>query len=133
MDQFVETPRRQTAELTAACPVRDVLDRVGDKWSALIVFSLASGPLRFGALRREITDISQRMLTEKLRNLQRDGMVERHVFPTTPPAVEYQLTDLGQSLSNALKQLSEWASKNHASIRSARLLYDVETEAMSQK
>ncbi len=117
---------RQSAEMNAACPIRDVLDRVGDKWSVLIVKSLVGGPRRFGALRREIEDISQRMLTETLRHLQRDGLVSRTVYPTTPPAVEYALTPLGQSLHSALDTLAQWSSHNHGTIRTARVAYDAE-------
>ncbi|MCR6644355.1 MAG: helix-turn-helix transcriptional regulator [Terricaulis sp.] len=80
------------AEGLDACPVRQVLDQVSDKWSTLIVMLLDESPLRFNALRRAIPDISQRMLTQTLRNLQRDGLVARAVFPTVPPGVEYSLT-----------------------------------------
>ncbi len=116
--------RKQRAELNAACPIRDVLDRVGDKWSSLIMLSLKPGPKRFGALRREIEDISQRMLTETLRNLQRDGFVCRKVIPSTPPQVEYALTDLGQSLQGKLGLLADWSSRNHEAIRAARRVFD---------
>jgi DNA-binding HxlR family transcriptional regulator len=126
MDQHLKPVHRQNHKLNAACPIRDVLDRVGDKWSALIVKALEHGPLRFGVLRREIEDISQRMLTETLRNLQRDGMISRKVYPTTPPAVEYQLTALGQSLQGALGILAVWSKQNHDAIRSARLSFDAD-------
>ncbi len=124
MGQILKPKHRQTADLSAACPIRDVLDRVGDKWSVLIVKSLEPGPLRFGALRREIEDISQRMLTETLRHLQRDGMVSRTVYPTTPPAVEYALTPLGQSLLVAMSGLAEWSAQHHSAIRVARKVFD---------
>ena len=117
---------RQSADMNAACPIRDVLDRVGDKWSALIVNSLIGGPRRFGVLRREIEDISQRMLTETLRHLQRDGLVSRTVYPTAPPAVEYSLTGLGSSLHTALGTLAQWSAQNHDMIRSARLAFDAD-------
>jgi DNA-binding HxlR family transcriptional regulator len=126
MDDF-PTPRRgnrQNVELNERCPIRDVLDRVGDKWSALIVRELHDGPRRFGALRRAIEDISQRMLTETLRNLQRDGFITRTVIPTTPPQVEYALTPLGHSLQQALGRLAEWSAANHGAIRSARQQFD---------
>ncbi|MDE2445813.1 MAG: helix-turn-helix transcriptional regulator [Alphaproteobacteria bacterium] len=116
--------RRQRAELTAACPVRDVLDRVGDKWSALVVRELSVGPRRFGVQRRSIEDISQRMLTETLRNLQRDGFISRTVIPVSPPQVEYALTDLGLSLQHALGGLARWSEQNHAAIRQARVAFD---------
>ena len=109
---------------TAACPVRDVLDRIGDKWSVLIVSHLKDGPLRFGVLRRQIGDISQRMLTETLRNLQRDGLLYRKVYPTVPPSVEYGLTDLGRSLLLPLEKLVEWSAQNHDVVKAARREFD---------
>ena len=118
---------RQTATTNRACPIRDVLDRVGDKWSVLIVKSLEPGPLRFGALRREIGDISQRMLTETLRRLQRDGLLSRTVYPTTPPAVEYALAPLGRSLLVPLSALAQWSSEHHDDVRRARLAFDAAT------
>lgn len=127
MDQIVKPKRMQRDDLNAACPIRDVLDRVGDKWSSLIMLSLKPGAKRFGALRREIEDISQRMLTETLRNLQRDGFIARKVIPVTPPQVEYSLTALGQSLQAKLGVLAEWSSQNHDAIRAARKIYDSET------
>ena len=130
MEQLATSPRRnnrQRSELTAACPVRDVLDRVGDKWSALVVRELSQGPRRFGVLRRAIEDISQRMLTETLRHLQRDGFISRKVIPATPPQVEYALTDLGESLQVALGGLAHWSEQNHDAIRTARQHYDSET------
>jgi DNA-binding HxlR family transcriptional regulator len=110
--------------LTAACPVRDVLDRIGDKWSVLLVKTLKDGPLRFGVLRREIGDISQRMLTETLRHLQRDGLLYRKVYPTVPPSVEYGLTDLGRSLLVPLDQLVEWSAQHHEVVKAARKEFD---------
>ena len=124
MDQMVKPLRKQTQEMNAACPIRDVLDRVGDKWSTLILLSLKAGPRRFGVLRREIEDISQRMLSETLRNLQRDGFLSRTVIPTSPPQVEYALTDLGHSLQGTLGVLAKWSSENHDAIRLSRRDYD---------
>jgi len=111
-------------KLVDACPVRGVLDRIGDKWSFLIVSMLAEKPHRFGELRRAVPDISQRMLTQTLRDLQRDGLVDREVFPTNPPSVEYRLTKLGQSLLVPMNGLIGWAEKNHAKIRTARSAFD---------
>ncbi|WP_295557841.1 helix-turn-helix domain-containing protein [uncultured Hyphomicrobium sp.] len=108
----------------ALCPVRGVLDRIGDKWSTLIVCVLGERPYRFGELRRAIPDISQRMLTQTLRELQRDGLASRHVFPTLPPSVEYRLTPLGQSLLAPLSELIRWADTHHGDIKSAREAYD---------
>jgi DNA-binding HxlR family transcriptional regulator len=107
------------------CPVRDVLDNIGGKWSFLMLLALADGPLRFSALRRFIPDISQRILTETLRDLQCDGFVDRTVFPTKPPSVEYCLTELGQSLLVPMGGLIDWANKNHSAIRSARAEFDI--------
>jgi DNA-binding HxlR family transcriptional regulator len=102
------------------CPVRDVLDQLADKWSVLILTTLADRPYRFGELRREIGDISQRMLTQTLRELQANGMIERTVFPTTPPSVEYRLSPMGRSILLPLSALVDWAMDNHPSIREAR-------------
>jgi DNA-binding HxlR family transcriptional regulator len=106
------------------CPVRGVLDQVGDKWSTLLVMVLADGPRRIGALRRAVPDISQRMLTQTLRDLQRDGLIARQVLPTQPPGVEYRLTPLGRSLFDPLSSLIQWANANYPAIRSARAAYE---------
>lgn len=105
------------------CPVRDVLGQLGDKWSTLIIGLLGEKTHRFGELRRSIPDISQRMLTQTLKDLQRDGLVERTVFATVPPSVEYKLTPLGRSLLSPLGVLIEWAETNHGAIRLARQAY----------
>lgn len=107
------------------CPVRDVLDRIGDAWSVLVILLLEEhGPYRFNALKRAIGDISQRMLAVTLRYLERDGLISRKVFPTNPPQVEYALTDLGRSLHARLGGLAQWAVQNHAPIKAARRQYD---------
>ena len=108
------------------CPVRDVMDNIGGKWNSLMILSLADGSLRFSQLRRLIPDISQRMLTQTLRDLQRDGYIHRTVFPTQPPSVEYALTDLGRSLLGLLKHFVDWSLENHGAIRAAREVYDAE-------
>ena len=115
----------------AKCPVRDVLDHVGDKWSTLILSVLAPGPRRFGQLRRAIPDISQRMLTQTLRDLQRDGLVRRRVFATVPPSVEYALTGLGESLLEPILGLMQWASAHHATIRASRVAFDAAVMAQA--
>jgi DNA-binding HxlR family transcriptional regulator len=97
---------------------------VGDKWSMLIVLTLSAGELRFSELRRRIPDISQKMLTQTLRELQRDGLVDRKVFPTVPPAVEYRLTELGESLLEPFGHLVAWANRSHAGIRAARSQFE---------
>lgn len=108
----------------ANCPVRDVMDNIGGKWNSLMILSLAEGPLRFSQLRRLIPDISQRMLTQTLRDLQRDGYLSRTVYPTQPPSVEYSLTDLGRSFLVPLKLFVDWSLQNHDTIRKARAEYD---------
>lgn len=103
------------------CPVRQVLDRIGDKWSILLLLTLAQAPARFNALGRIVPDISRRMLSETLKSLERDGLVWRKVTPTTPPAVEYGLTDRGRSLIVALRPLVEWAASETPAILAGRL------------
>ena len=106
------------------CPVRQVLSKVTGKWQLLILFALEDGQLRFGALRRVIGDITQRVLTENLRSLERDGYLTRHVDPGPPVAVSYELTATGQDLVPLLKRLAEWAAQNHGTVRAARLSFD---------
>jgi DNA-binding HxlR family transcriptional regulator len=101
-----------------------VLSRIGDKWSVLIVMLLSTGPRRFSELKRAIGGISQRMLTLSLRGLERDGLVKRTVFPTVPPRVDYELTDLGRSLCEPVQAIGTWAFENHAEIERARARYD---------
>ena len=108
----------------AACPVRNVLDRIGDKWSALTLGALAVQPRRFSELHRIIPDISKRMLTQTLRELERDGLVTRHVFPTKPPSVEYRLSPLGRSVLAPLAALIDWAEQNFPDISQARERFD---------
>ena len=108
----------------ADCPVRDVSQGISSKWSSLLMMALAEKPYRFGELRRLVPDISQRMLTQTLHDLQRDGYVRRQVFPTKPPSVEYSLTDLGRSMFDPLHQLIRWAELNHDAVRSARAGFD---------
>jgi DNA-binding HxlR family transcriptional regulator len=111
---------RQGYPSLRTCAARDVLDQVSNKWSALIIIVLAARPYRFGELKREIKDISQRMLTQTLRDLQGDGLIEREVFPTTPPSVEYRLSPLGESFLVPLSALVRWMEENHGAIREAR-------------
>ncbi len=119
-----------TGELAMGnCPVRDVIDRVSGKWSSLLLMALAVRPHRFGELKRAVPDISQRMLTQTLRDLQRDGLISRHVFATVPPSVEYRLTRLGESLVPPFMALAEWATTNHNAIRAARMAFDTRESA----
>ncbi|MGE0238605.1 MAG: winged helix-turn-helix transcriptional regulator [Parvibaculaceae bacterium] len=125
--RFPPMPPSAGDAMLAKCPVRDVLDRIGDKWSVLILKNLEDGPRRFGALKRMIGDISQRMLTQTLRDLQRDGLILRTVYPTVPPSVDYRLTRLGLSLMDPLEQLVHWSDRNHAKVRKARVAFDRNT------
>lgn len=102
------------------CPVTDVLRRVGDKWSILVIVLLGRRPYRFNELHRGIETISQRMLTRTLRALETDGLVHREVFPTLPPSVEYRLTSLGRSLLEPLSALADWAVEHQDEIAAAR-------------
>jgi DNA-binding HxlR family transcriptional regulator len=104
--------------------VREVLSRVGDKWSILVVGLLNDGPKRFSDLRRAIEGISQRMLTLTLRGLERDGLATRTVFPTIPPRVDYELTRLGKTLLEPVVALALWADKNRFEIQEARDRFD---------
>lgn len=106
------------------CPIRDVLNHVAGKWSSLLLTALSDGPMRFAELKRFVPDISQRMLTKTLRDLQRDGYITRTVFPTQPPKVEYALTESGRSFLVPLQGLVTWATANHSKIREARAAYD---------
>jgi DNA-binding HxlR family transcriptional regulator len=107
-----------------ACPVREVLDRIGDKWSVLVITCLSEGAHRFNALRRRIDGISQRMLTETLRQLERDGLVRRTLYPDAPVRVEYELTALGQTLIEPIAVLAAWAQRHRSEIAAAREVYD---------
>ena len=107
-----------------ACAVRNVLDRVGDKWTMLVLVALASRPRRFSELHRAIPDISKRMLTQTLRELERDGLAEREVFPTKPPQVRYSLSPLGLSVLTPLAGLVGWAERSYPAIREARRRFD---------
>lgn len=128
-------PDKQAQERTPVLPsnlhvpedcraVSEVLDRVGDKWSVLVVTMLGDGPKRFNELRRAIASISQRMLTLTVRGLERDGLVTRTVFPTIPPRVDYELTELGRSLLAPVNALGLWARLNRDSIQQARVRFD---------
>ncbi len=104
--------------------MREILSRVGDKWSILVIMLLSQRPWRFNELKRSIDGLSQRMLTLTLRNLERDGLVTRTVFPTVPPSVEYALTPLGESLCGPVGALGRWAQENSPRIDSARERFD---------
>jgi DNA-binding HxlR family transcriptional regulator len=117
------------------CPTRQVLNLIADKWTALIIGLLEKGPQRFVALQRQTRGISQKMLTQNLRNLERDGLVRRTVYAEVPPRVEYELTPLGQTLCNQLAALRHWSEANIDAIIAAQQRYDarmVPEQAISQ-
>ncbi|WP_066362028.1 winged helix-turn-helix transcriptional regulator [Herbidospora mongoliensis] len=115
-----ELPSPVPAQEYEDCPVTDVLRRVGDKWTVLVIVLLGRRPHRFNELHRAVEGISQRMLTRTLRALEDDGLVRREVFPTLPPSVEYSLTGLGVSLLAPLSALADWAVSHQAEIAAAR-------------
>lgn len=109
---------------SAECPARGVLDHVGDKWALLVLHRLSQGPTRFNALRREIHGLSQKVLSQVLKRLERDGLISRQVFATVPVTVEYALTGLGECLTANVGPLLRWAEANMDQIRSAQADYD---------
>ena len=122
---FSQIEKNGIASVASACrPVTDILSRVGDKWSVMIVMLLGPGPRRFNEIRRAINGISQRMLTLTLRGLERDGLVTRTVFPTIPPRVDYELTPMGQSLRCPIDALGEWAFAHRDEVDAARARFD---------
>jgi DNA-binding HxlR family transcriptional regulator len=106
--------------------ISTLLSRIGDKWTVLVVQTLADGPRRFNELRREIPSVSQRMLTLTLRNLERDGLVNRTVTPSIPPRVDYELTELGHSLQKPICGLVQWSMDNVGAIHEAQASFDAE-------
>jgi DNA-binding HxlR family transcriptional regulator len=110
-----------------ACPLREVLDRVSGKWSVQILVAAVRGPIRFTELERAIDGVSRRMLTLTLRNLERDGLLHRKVYPTVPPKVEYSATPLAQELHSHLVGLIDWAERHRADVAAARHAYDQRT------
>jgi DNA-binding HxlR family transcriptional regulator len=112
---------------------REILDRVGDKWSIFIVVILNTGPKRFNELKRSIGIVSQRMLTLTLRGLERDGLVKRTVTPTIPPRVDYELTRLGYTLVSAIEPLVKWADRTRQAVEKARVRFDQRHQPDSEK
>lgn len=106
------------------CPTRQVLDRIADKWTVLIIRRLSDGTLRFAQIRRTVDGISQKVLTNTLRGLERDGIVSRRIYASVPPRVEYSLTDLGRSLSDMVGRICGWAEANIEMVQRARAAYD---------
>jgi DNA-binding HxlR family transcriptional regulator len=125
--------RRQDAKeafdaFVAECPSRKLLDRISDKWVTLVLVSLADGPLRFSELSRRLAGVSQKMLTQTLRTLERDGLVTREVTASVPVRVDYELTDLGRSLLAPIAAMKAWAEEHMAQVRRAQDDYDREQE-----
>lgn len=109
---------------TDSCPTRQVLDRIGDKWSVLVIGLLAGRTMRFSELKRDIMGISQKMLTQTLRNLERDGLISRTLYAEVPPRVEYAITPLGVSLSEVVTALQQWADQHIGAVMNAQETYD---------
>jgi len=101
--------KRKCNVLDEGCPSRQVLDRIADKWTSLVIYALSEGTLRYGELQRVIGGVSQKMLTQTLRSLEEDGLVARKVYPVVPPMVEYSLTSLGRTLIEPLTAIRKWA------------------------
>ena len=120
-------------DVMSGCRIREILERVGDKWSLQVIFHLGDGPLRFTALKRSIDGVSQRMLTVTLRGLERDGIVSRTMYPVIPPRVEYALTPLGATLLDAAGTLVSWADAHLAEVDAARAAYDARAGATARR
>jgi DNA-binding HxlR family transcriptional regulator len=117
---------------TESCPIRNVLDHVGSKWSLLVLFALQGRTLRFMEVKRAIGDITQRVLTQTLRGLERDGYVIRTVRPTSPPTVEYRLTKMGESLLKPMSKLVAWANDHFDQVEDCRKQYNDRTDERSR-
>ena len=114
---------------SADCPTRQILDRVGDKWAVLILLLLRQEPQRFNRLRRAIEGISQKMLSQVLKSLERDGLIKRRAIATVPVTVEYSITPLGRTLAAAVDPLRDWAERNLKDVLAAQLRYDSQQHA----
>lgn len=126
--QEISQPETHACAFSAICPTRLVLNRIADKWTVLVVILLQDGTKRFSHLQREIDGISQKMLTQTLRNLERDGLVSRTVHATVPPKVEYALTQLGHTLKDMLYAIKTWSEANIEAVLSAQKSYDAINE-----
>ena len=125
-------PLTDTSKSANCSAMSDVLNRIGDKWSVMVVGMLGrQGTLRFNELKRLINGVSQRMLTLTLRNLERDGLVTRTIYPEVPPRVEYGLTELGKTLQVPISGLWDWSAEHHSSIIDAREIYDARANAVA--
>lgn len=119
-----QVPGRHGDVFAADCPTRQLLDRIGDKWSVLILILLGTNDLRHNALKRGVQGISQKMLSQTLRSLERDGLVTRHVRPSVPIEVEYRITPLGRGLLDALRLMVDWAEARMPEVAAAQAAYD---------
>ncbi|PNU06609.1 winged helix-turn-helix transcriptional regulator [Novosphingobium guangzhouense] len=126
-----ETARPAPNVYAADCPTRLLLDRIADKWSVLILTTLGPGERRFNGLKRHIDGISQKMLSQTLRSLERDGLVQRDVVPTVPVSVTYAVTPLGRELLDALQAMIDWAERRMGTVASAQVAYDRREEELS--
>ena len=128
----METGIRLGDVYASACPTRQVLDRIGDKWTALIVGLLEDGPKRFSTLQRSIGGISQKMLAQTLRSLERAGLVNRTLYPQVPPRVEYTLTPLGETLCAPIAAIRSWAEEHIDQVTAAQTIYDAREQVAGQ-
>lgn len=124
MDTATDAPSPCANAYAADCPTRLVLDRVADKWTVLVLGLLANGPVRFNRLRRAIEGLSQKMLSQTLKSLERDGLVARHAFATVPVTVEYSITPLGRTLAASVDALRIWAETHLVEVQAAQRAYD---------
>ena len=120
------TPTMKPDVYAANCPTRQILDRVGDKWAVLILLLLREEPMRFNRLRRTIEGISQKMLSQVLKSLERDGLIRRHAIATVRVTVEYSITQLGLTLAGAVDPLRDWAEQNLKDVLAAQRRYDAQ-------
>jgi len=125
-----ETPRRGDV-FAADCPTRQLLDRIADKWSTLILIVLGEGPIRFNALKHRIDGVSQKMLSQTLKSLERDGLVSRSVVPTVPVTVTYAVTPLGMTLMAAMQSMIDWAETRMPEVATAQVRYDARDARLS--
>lgn len=130
MSAQIRDPRRGNP-YAADCPTRQLLDRIGDRWTVLVIGALAQGPLRYTALATRIEGVSQKMLTQTLRALERDGLVIRTVLPVIPPHVEYELSPLGADLLATVSVLERWAITHIDDVESARQNFDARSQVQA--
>ncbi|MED4953796.1 helix-turn-helix domain-containing protein [Paenibacillus macerans] len=122
MTSSAETKKNDIS--VAVCGYSKVIEIISNKWTALIIYALENGSIRYGELERRIEAISKKMLTQTLRKLERNGLVQRHITPTVPPIVEYSLTPLGESLLQPMRELRQWGRENYLHVEAARADYD---------